>query len=88
MVQFCVAQYIFRYELHVCCRSVVYLQLALRGGVIFVETVPLDRHNCEETQINLPTTPDPIRFVSLSVCLVFSSLPLSLFFILPLISTV
>lgn len=42
-------------KLHLSRRGVIsVLQQNLRGGVLFVETVVLDRHNCEEKQINLP----------------------------------
>lgn len=42
-------------ELNLCCRGyIVLLQQDLKGEVLFVEAAPLDRHNCEEKQINLP----------------------------------
>lgn len=66
------AVYYKTYELHVCSGSVVvFLQLALKGGVLFVEAVTLDRNNCEVTQINLPRAPNRTLSVSSSANFLF-----------------
>lgn len=72
MVYFRGAVYFQAWELHLCSGSVIVsLQQNLKGGVLFVEAAPLDRHNCEGKQINLPRASNS----KLSACHFFYSLP-------------
>lgn len=67
-----VAVWLFTFSVQYISRHMNCTSQNLKGGVLFVESAPLDRHNCEEKQINLPRPPNSTLSVCLSLLLLVS----------------